>query len=103
MLNLETIETLIEIPKFGYARPLKTGQHSIFAIIYLLLHIKYKFFDSLSKILFNFFMYKYQRWNILDSFKILLHNVYKPNLFLLLPMFFFFFDKFLLVVFSFLQ
>ena len=34
------------------------------------------FFYSVSKILFNFFMYKKRRWNILDSFKILFHNVY---------------------------
>ena len=43
---------------------LRKGQHSIFVIIYLLLHIKNIFFDSVSKILFNFFMYKNRRWNI---------------------------------------
>ena len=32
---------------------LKTGQHFIFIILYLLLLIKYIFFDSVSKILFK--------------------------------------------------
>ena len=40
---------------------LKTGQHSIFVIIYLLLPIKYLFFDSVSKILFKFFMHESRR------------------------------------------
>ena len=40
---------------------LKTGQPNIFVIVYLLLHIKYIFFDSVSKILFNFFRYKNRR------------------------------------------
>ena len=35
---------------------LKTGQHFIFVIIYLLLPIKCIIFDSVSKILFNFFI-----------------------------------------------
>ena len=35
---------------------LKTGQHFIFAIIYLLLPIKYIIFDSVSTILFIFFI-----------------------------------------------
>ena len=45
---------------------LKTSQHSIVVIIYLLLPINYIFFDSVSKILFKFFMYKSRRINISD-------------------------------------
>ena len=45
---------------------LKRGQHFNFAIIYLLQPIKYTFFDSVSTILFKFFMYKSRRCDILD-------------------------------------
>ena len=53
-----------------YGSCLKTGQHSIFVIIYLLLTIKYLFFDSVSKIPFNFFMQESRRWNILRRISI---------------------------------
>ena len=58
---------------------LKTGQHFIFVILYLLLLIKYIFFDALSKILFNFFMYKQQKFDLIliIIMEILFHNVYK--------------------------
>ena len=52
-----------------------TGQHFIFAIIYLLLPIKCIIFDSVSKILFIFLL-SIIIIMILMS-KILLHNVYK--------------------------
>ena len=43
---------------------LKTGQHFIFAIINLLLPVKCIIFDSVSKILFIFFMANYYDSNI---------------------------------------
>ena len=55
---------------------LKTGQHFIFVIIYLLLPIKCIIFDSVSKILFIFFLLSTIIIMIL-ILKILLHNVYK--------------------------
>ena len=53
---------------------LKTGQHFIFVIIYLLLPIKYIIFDSVSKILFNFLLTIIIMILIMN---ILLHNVYE--------------------------
>ena len=55
---------------------LKTGQHFIFVIIYLLLPIKCIIFDSVSKILFIYFLLSIIIIMIL-ILKILLHNVYK--------------------------
>ena len=53
---------------------LKTGQHFIFLIIYLLLPIKCIIFDSVSKILFNFLLTIIIMILIMN---ILLHNVYE--------------------------
>ena len=57
---------------------LKTGQHFIFLIIYLLLPINCIILDSVSKILFNFFLLPIIIIMILIM-KILLHNEYKIN------------------------
>ena len=54
---------------------MKTGQHFIFVIIYLLLPIKCIIFDSVSKILLNFYLLP--KIIMILIMKILLHNVYK--------------------------
>ena len=51
-LNWKQIATL---PLVKVGSCLKTGQHSIAVIVYLLLPMKYIFFDSVSDIQFNFF------------------------------------------------
>ena len=56
-LFLYTVSTKIYFGPFigkSFGSCLKTGQHFIFVIIYLLLPIKCIIFDSVSKILFNF-------------------------------------------------
>ena len=49
------MQSVRKIGRFG-GSCLKTGQHLNFVIIYLLLPINCIIFDSLSKILFNFFI-----------------------------------------------
>ena len=58
MMLLKEIEHTTGIIEM--ASCLKTGQHSIVVIIYLLLPIKYILFDFVSMILFNFFMHKFK-------------------------------------------
>ena len=55
---------------------LKTGQHFIFVIINLLLTIKCIIFDSVSKILFIFFIANNNNYDS-NIKNILLHNGYK--------------------------
>ena len=59
----------------GLGSCLKTGQHFIFVIIYLLLPIKCLIIYSVSKILFNFFLLPIIIMILI--MKILLHNVHK--------------------------
>ena len=60
---------------------LKTGQHLFCNFIFITAY-KIYIFDSISKILFKFFMYKSQRYDLIMILimEILLHNVYKPHL-----------------------
>ena len=59
---------------------LKTGQHFIFVIINLLLTIKCIIFDSVSKILFIFFIANNNNYDS-NIKNILLHNGYKNHQF----------------------
>ena len=59
------IQTIIDLPLkldvLFFGSSLKTGQHSIFVIIYLLLPINYIYLDAVSKILSKFVMYRSRR------------------------------------------
>ena len=73
---LSTFQSTFVLPVTVFGSCLKTGQHFIFVIIYLLLPIKCIIFDSVSKILFIFLLLPIIIMMILIM-KILLHNVHK--------------------------